>query len=444
MLCLGYQWAATETTEDMVMGDNRWLCRRCGVSRPVDRIWYLCDCPAAGRLDLRTTAGSRPDRARDDLAPGIWRYGDLLPLAATSPAAAATAGAFPAGETPLIRADRLAGELNIGELWIKDESANPTGSLKDRASAMVVAAARHHGVRTIATASSGNAGAALAGAAAAVGLPCVVFLPARASGQRRAQLIGYGARVLVVDGTYSDAVKLSVEACEEWGWFCRTSAINPYTTQGKKTVILEVLEQLRWSAPDVVVVPVGDGNILAAIHHGLRDAYELGWIHHMPRLIGVQAAGAPAVHRAWRSGASEVDPVGASTIADGISVDEPLDGHRALAAVRETGGLMTVVSEEAIVDAQRRLAARAGVYAEPSSAAAAAALPDLVSAGQIRFSERVVLINTGRGAGPAIPGTGAAEKISDGLPGVARAVPDLCRNDDSDLVLAGLSVIFGT
>jgi len=401
-----------------------WRCERCGAGHPVDAPRYVCGC--GGRLDLDLGDELRhrpPEDVVDATARGPWRYAALLPPAGA--AARTVAAAFPSGGTPLLRADRLAGDLGVGTLWIKNEAMNPTGSLKDRASAVVVAAALSLGAPVVAAASSGNAAAAMAGACAAVGMPCVAFVPRRASSGRCGQLARFGARVLVVDGDYDDAVALSLAACAEWGWLCRTTAVNPFTTQGKKTVALEIVEQLGWSAPDAVVVPAGDGNILVGLHRGFRDAHALGWIDHVPRLVAVQAVGAAALHRAWTAGATDVAPAPADTVADGICVGRPLDGARALAALRDTGGTVVTVTDEAILAARRRLAGRAGVAAEPSSAAAAAALPDLVAAGTLGATDRVVLVNTGGVALPPEPVPDTVTTVSTDLAAVRDAVADL-------------------
>lgn len=365
------------------MPAREWRCSQCGACYPLDVPRYLCSCD--GRLELDVSAVGRD--AVVDTENTLWRYRALLPLADPGTP-------FAAGWTPLVRHDGLAAEFGAGELWIKDETANPTGSLKDRASALVVAAALASGQEVIAAASTGNAATALAGAAAAAGVPSVVFVPATVTASRVARLTGLGAHVIVVDGDYDTAVSLSLAACDEWGWYCRTTAVNPYTTQGKKTAALEIAEQLGWQAPDVVVVSVGDGNILVGLYHGFRDARRLGWIDRMPRLIGVQAAGAPAIHRAWSAGETEVAPIPGDTVAAGISVGVPMDGTRALAALRDTGGLAVTVDDDEIL-AMAALLAKRGVGAEPSSAAAFTALPRLIARDAIDPAERIVVVNTG-------------------------------------------------
>lgn len=379
---------------------HRWRCSACGAEYPVGAVRYLCRCPAAGRLGLRLTGLPRSAAPGDVIVTAersMWRYAALLPVPADAAGALRARAGYRTGWTPLLRAGRLADRFGLRELWIKDEGVNPSGSVKDRASALVVAAAIELGQQAIATASTGNAGAALAAAAQAAGIPSVVFLPARAPARRASQLARYGAQVVIVDGDYAAAVRLSLAACDEFGWYCRTTAINPYTAQGKKTAALEIAEQLGWQAPSAVVLPVGDGNVLAGLYQGFRDACRLGWLPGLPRLIGIQAAGAPAVYQAWRSGAATTRPGAADTIADGIAIAAPLDGARALAALARTGGTAAVVTDAEITRAAGLLAADEGIAAEPASAAAFAALGELTRSGVLGHHDRVVVLNTASG-----------------------------------------------
>jgi threonine synthase len=403
------------------MDHLRWQCSRCAAFSPVGDLRYACTrCRWSGKLTLvidyeRVGAGRPPADVLLTDEHSLWRYARLLPVGMDGGGSRRVRSRYVAGWTPLHRADRLARRLGLGRLWIKDEAANPSGALKDRASVVAVADALDRGRNVIATASSGNAGAALAGAAAAVGLRCVVFVPRGTPATKVTQISRYGARVLVVDGDYDDAVRLSTAACRRWGWYCRNTAYNPCTAEGKKTAALEIVEQLGWSAPDAVVVPVGDGNILVGLYRGLCDALAMGWIDRMPRLIGVQAAASPAVHRAWAEGAADVSPAPARTRAESINVGEPQDGFRALAAVRDTAGLVVAVEDEEIFAAVDWLAAESGVYPEPASAAGAAALPALVARGELGSADRVVLLNTGSGlkAAPSAEGGSAVPVAAD-------------------------------
>jgi threonine synthase len=293
-------------------------------------------------------------------------------------------------------------------LWLKDESYNPTASFKDRASAVVVARAREIGAGVVVTASTGNAGAALAGMAAAVGQPAVIFAPRTAPPAKVAQLLVFGAKVLLVDGSYDQAFDLSIQAADEFGWYCRNTGYNPFTLEGKKTAAFEIWEKLLRRSPHrsaqdsgsakplAVFVSVGDGNIISGLHKGFKDLMALGWLEQMPRLLGVQAEGSAAIANSFTAGVEEIQPVSASTLADSISVDLPRDGVRAVRAARQTGGSYIKVSDSAILEAIADLG-RAGIFAEPAGAAAFAGLKEALRIGTIQQDDPVVVINTGSG-----------------------------------------------
>jgi len=331
----------------------------------------------------------------------IWRYLELLPI--ENPEAIPV---LRVGWTPLYRASRLGSDLGLINLYLKDDGVNPTGSLKDRASAIVVAKAQELGVEVITAASSGNAGAALAGLAASAQLTSVIFVPKLAPPAKIAQLLIYGANVFLVNGTYDQAFDLSLEASKRFGWYSRNTAYNPYTTEGKKTASLEICEQLtqsqgmpvmKWEVPDRIFVSVGDGNIITGIWKGLRDLFALGWIEKMPKLMGVQAEGSAACFNAWRAGVDKIAPVDSHTIADSINVSFPHDGTRAVRAVRETQGRFLTVTDDEILDAMRKLARREAIFAEPAGATGYAGLTKAASEGIIERNEKVVAIITGNG-----------------------------------------------
>ncbi|MDX3229597.1 threonine synthase [Streptomyces sp. ME19-01-6] len=340
-------------------------------------------------------AGRPPDLVVDAEAPSMWRYRRLLPVGGLEPGPTDRLGRI--GWTPLTELPRLAARLGMRSLMLKDEGRNLTGSLKDRASALVVAKAREIGESVIVTASTGNAAAALAGCCAVVGLRCLVFVPQGMPEAKMAQLRAYGAVVVEARGDYGAAVELCYRVARRKGWYCRSTAYNPYTAEGKKTAALEIAEQLGWRAPDAVLVPVGDGNILTGLHRGFSDALAMGWIDRIPRLIGVQSTAAPALFDAWRRGDREAEATPAHSRAESINVESPQDGLRALRAVRETGGCFTAVSDEHTMAAVNLLARLGGVFAEPASATTVAALPGLLETGRLRRGESTVLINTGTG-----------------------------------------------
>jgi threonine synthase len=380
-------------------------CPTCDRRYSLDAVTYTCpNCGPVGTLDMvydfealreaLAPAAAAPLTRATPGQPSMWRYRPLLPVLDD-----AHIPVLPVGWTPLVPAERLAERYGLGELWLKDDGRNPTASLKDRASAMVVARAREIGAPVVTTASSGNAAAALAGLCASAGLRAVIFVPASAPQAKITQLLVYGATVFLVQGTYDDAFDLSVQAAETYGWYCRNTGMNPYTTEGKKTAAMEIAEQLGWHAPDVLIASVGDGNILAGQYKGFADLHALGWINRMPRLIGVQAEGSSALVRAWekKMSPSEMMPGPAETIADSISVGLPRDRAKALRAVRASEGAFVAVSDTEILTAIPELARETGVFAEPAAAAALAGLRRARAMGHVQAGECVALLITGSG-----------------------------------------------
>ena len=396
------------------MGDYLgYRCHRCGRSYPPADIFYTCPDDGANLdvvLDLdQVRSTSSPQAIAVSGEGSIWRYLPLLPV--HSPGHHGTP-LWSVGWTPLLTPTRLAANLGLRRLWIKDDGRNPTASFKDRASAVVVARAQEIGAKVVVTASTGNAGAALAGMAAAAAQPAVIVAPRTAPPAKVAQLLIYGAQVFLVDGSYDEAFDLTVEASRALGWYCRNTGYNPFTAEGKKTAAFEICEQLtvavgakdrsglspeQWNVPDVVFVSVGDGNIIAGLHKGFRDLLDLGWVPHLPRLVGVQAEGSAAVYQAFASGSGEIKPVRAETLADSISVDLPRDGLRALRAAAETGGFFVTVSDAAILEAMRQLGAVEGIFAEPAAATAYAGLVLAVRQEKVSPTERIVVLLTGSG-----------------------------------------------
>jgi threonine synthase len=364
---------------------------------------YRCESCGAEVLEVEVDlAGVRPREAiASSLDRSLWRYADLLPVPVPPPSSGPLADV---GGTPLYRSpgcDRRAGGAAV---WLKDDGRLPTGSLKDRASAVVTMRARSLGIERIITASTGNAGVALAAMARAAGIRAVVLVPEAAPAAKIAQLLVLGAELFLVRGSYDDAYRLSREAATSLGWYCRNTAYNPFTAEGKKTVAYEICEQLgsavergRWRAPERIYLSVGDGNIIAGVHKGLRELVALGWIERMPRLFGVQAEGSAAVAQAYARGATTVEPVVARTVADSIAADRPADGARALRAVRETEGGFVVVSDREILDAIVTLGGDAAVFAEPAAAAAYAGLLQHGQSGAIDRDEQVVVLVSGTG-----------------------------------------------
>lgn len=302
------------------------------------------------------------------------------------------------GDTPLLEAPRLRNALGLPHLFLKDDTLNPSGSTKDRASLLVVTKAIEYGLDTVATASTGNAATALAAVAAAAGLRAIVFVPAAAPPAKLVQMLSYGATVVPVNGSYDQAFDLCLEACRHFGWYNRSTAFNPFTIEGKKTAALEIAVDLSQESPDAVLVPTGDGVILAGLAKGFRDLESAGLVHRRPRLIAVQPEGSSAIATALRAGQDSAIAVrGAASIADSLTVEMPRNAIGCLAEVRASGGTGIVVSDRAIQSSIPELARLTGVFAEPAGAAALAGLHTAVDERVIDRGERVVAMITGTG-----------------------------------------------
>eukprot|EP00163_Fabomonas_tropica_P024597 TRINITY_DN4240_c0_g1_i1.p1 TRINITY_DN4240_c0_g1~~TRINITY_DN4240_c0_g1_i1.p1 ORF type:complete len:405 (-),score=50.54 TRINITY_DN4240_c0_g1_i1:44-1258(-) len=336
---------------------------------------------------------------------------DWLPVTPSAHSAHAPL-AMGVGGTPFFEVTNRLGN-GMPRLYLKDETRNPTGSLKDRASALVVEYAKSRGIAVITTASTGNAGVALSGMAAAAGIRTVVFVPASCPAAKVAQLRVYGANVVLVQGSYDDACALCIAAADKNGWLCRNTAYNPLTSEGKKTVGMEIAAQFDSIAnsdttadilrvPDVVMVSVGDGNIITGVYKGFRDLHRAGKTTKMPRIIGVQSEGSDACTRAWESNksASELPSlpgISSNTRADSLSVDLPADRTNAVLAVQETKGAFVRVTDDAIIAAIQQLASATGVFAEPAAASVVAGLHEAKRQGMLNGAEHVALIITGSG-----------------------------------------------
>jgi threonine synthase len=331
----------------------------------------------------------RQELAERDIS--MWRYRELLPIRQDS-----MPNTLRVGWSPLYACQKLCKTLGIKRLFIKDDGINPTSSLKDRASAIAVVKAKEAHATTIACASTGNAASSLAGNAAFAGLQTMIFLPERAPAGKIAQLLMFGANVVLVKGSYADAFSLSREAIAHWGWYNRNAAINPYLLEGKKTVSFEICEQLHWEVPDYVAVSVGDGCTIAGVWKGFCDLFSLGWIDRLPKLIAVQAQGCCPIVRSIQS-QQTWSPMQENTLADSIAVGIPRNPDKAIRAINESRGLAVTVSDEQILNAMHLLGSSAGVFAEPAGAAGMAGLIKLIEEGQIKHDASVAVIVTGNG-----------------------------------------------
>ena len=369
-------------------------CVKCGKTYEAAPDLTTCEC--GGILDItydydyiksRLTKEVLANRAERSM----WRYRELLPIEETTAPTPLRVGWSPLYEEP-----RLAEALGLGRLYVKDDGQNPTASLKDRASAMAVAKAREAGAKVIACSSTGNAASSLAGNAAAAGLSTYIFVPSRAPKGKVAQLMTFGATVISVQGSYEETFELSKQAIDKWGWYNRNAAINPYLSEGKKTVALEIMEQLNWEVPDYIAISVGDGCTIAGLWKGLKDLHTIGFIDRLPRLISAQAAGCCPLNRAIESG-MPWEPMEENTLADSIAVGVPRNAEKALMAIRESGGLTVNVTDEEIMAAQQLLGRTCGVFGEPAGVTGTAGVKKLCEAGKIGRDDTVVSVVTGNG-----------------------------------------------
>jgi threonine synthase len=388
-----------------------YRCSLCGTEYLPGQVTYTCP-KDGGNLDIALDYDNLKKKyqpediiSRRDFS--LWRYEPLLPV--NTPKGEATPLHL-AGWTPVFKLPRLAEKLGLKHLWLKDESRNPSASFKDRASAIVVARAQEIKAEIVVTASTGNAGAALACMSAAIGQKAIIFAPKSAPPAKVAQLLIFGAKVILVDGTYDEAFDLTVKAADEFGWYCRNTGYNSFTAEGKKTAAFEIWEwwieahrdwhkkdsPLDNHSPLTIFVSVGDGNIISGIHKGFKDLIKLGWIPNVPRIIGVQAEGSAAIANAFNMGTEKITPVSAATLADSISVDLPRDGVRAVRAAKETNGTYITVPDSEILGAIAELG-KMGVFAEPAGAAAYAGLVQAAASGVVESDDPVLVLNTGSG-----------------------------------------------
>ena len=370
-------------------------CVECGREHRIGETEYVCTI-CDGNLDVLYDYGRvRAQLSKAGLAGDrnftMWRYRALLPIEDSSAVPPLTIG-----WTPIYDCSKLARRYAVGQLFLKDDGRNPTASFKDRPSALAVVKAQEARAAIITTASSGNAGSALAGICASVGMQSVIFVPASAPAPKIAQLQIYGATVVLVEGSYDQAYDLCIKASGRFGWYQRSTGYNPFTREGKKTAALEIAEQLQWEVPDKIVVSVGDGNIISGLWKGFNDLQRIGFIDRLPQMIGVQSETASAIVDA-ANGDGIVEDKPAHTIADSINVGRPRDATMAVRAILESGGCGVKVSDDEIIAAIPKLARETGVFVEPAAAAAYAGFVKLRESSTIRSDERMLLMLTGNG-----------------------------------------------
>jgi threonine synthase len=372
-------------------------CRECGHQYPAQAL-HVCDfCfgPLEVAYDYEAIARST---TRESIAAGphtIWRYRDLLPVEDAAPVD------LGAGFTPLVRADRLAAQLGLGELWLKNDTVNPTGSFKDRVTSVALTKARELGFKVAACASTGNLASSVAAHAARAGMQSVVFIPENLERAKVLMAAVYGGQVVAVRGNYDDVNRLCAELTSEYPDFAFVNVnVRTYYAEGSKTLAFEVAEQLGWKVPDHVVVPVGSGSQLTKIYKGFQELAEVGLLDEAPdglRVSGAQATGCSPVATAFAEGADAIRPQKPDTIAKSVAIGNPADGWYALDVVRRTGGGFGSVSDAEIVDGIRLLARTEGIFAETAGGVTIATLAQLARSGVVRPDETVVAYVTGNG-----------------------------------------------
>ena len=370
-------------------------CKECGESYPLEAR-YVCE-QCFGPLEVSYDhSGFDPEEARRKIqagSRGIWRYSDFLPFESRP------GDPLEPGLTPLIRADRLAQQLGLGEVWIKNDAANPTHSFKDRVVAVAIAKARELGFETVACASTGNLANAVAAHSAAAGLTSYVFVPADLEEQKLLATGIYGTNLVGIRGTYDDVNRLCTELSQTHPWAFVNVNLRPYYSEGSKTLAFETIEQLGWKLPDRVVAPIASGSMFTKVARGMRDWIELGLVEgELPTFCGAQAVGCSPVATAFAEGWDVCKPERQpETIAKSLAIGDPADGPYALELARNSGGVIESVTDDEIREGIRLLAETTGVFTETAGGVTVAVLSKLAEAGEISPDERVVAYITGEG-----------------------------------------------
>jgi threonine synthase len=387
------------------MGATHLGCRECGATYELDASYVCSRC--FGPLEVSydhtgLTADVAGLRRRIQAGPqNIWRYADFLPVVDGPPGPSARASSragLPAGCTPLIRADRLAERLGLGELWVKNDAANPTHSFKDRVVSVAAARARELGFEVLACASTGNLANSVAAHAAALGLESYVFIPADLERQKVLATGVYGTNLVKIRGNYDDVNRLCTELSGERDWAFVNVNLRPYYAEGSKTIAYELAEQLGWRTPDRIVAPVASGSLYTKIAKGFQEWLDLGLIDGgAPAMHGAQASGCSPVAAAFEAGQDVCRPVRPDTIAKSLAIGNPADGPYALELARCSGGTIEAVTDDEVRAGIRLLAETTGIFTETAGGVTTAVLAKLAAAGAIGESERVVLVITGEG-----------------------------------------------
>ncbi len=371
-------------------------CVKCQRRYRVEEAQYVCpSCGLEGILDVNYDYDSIPlNRAKlqSDANYSLSRYIDILPFDDLN-----SIDQLDLAFTPLYDVPNIRRNLELNNLYIKDDSRNPTMSFKDRASVVAIARAKESGANIIAAASTGNAASSISGFSASAGIKNIIFVPKSIPKAKLTQLLVFGSIVFLVDGSYDDAFDLCYEVASEYGWYIRSCAINPYLVEGKKTAAFEIIEQLNFEVPDYVVLPVGDGCIISGVSKGFDEFKKLGIIDRVPKMIGVQSNVSNPITRAFRDDVNAFEFIPPTTRADSISVGIPRNGLKALQYVRNSNGFMMDVSDDQIMESIVYMAKHAGIFSEPAGAAGFAGILKLKEEGFFKADDKIVTIVTGSG-----------------------------------------------
>lgn len=372
------------------------VCPRCRNSFPVGKAINLCPCgsPLLVRYDARKIARAVKKSELKSRPSTLWRYQEFLPLRAER-----NRVSLGEGFTPLIEARQLASELSIKRLWIKDEAQNPTGSFKDRGLSVAISLAKELGIKKVAIPSAGNAGGSLSAYAARAGMEAYVFMPRDTPRANQIEAARYGARLTLVDGLINDCGRMVAERKGAEGWFDVSTLKEPYRVEGKKTMGLEIAEQLDWKLPDVIIYPTGGGTGLIGMWKGFNELAEIGWIgSKRPRMVSVQAEGCAPIVRAFNEGKEKAEPwLNAKTIASGLRVPQAVADFLMLQVIRESKGIALSVSDSEMVREIDHVGRSEGLFFCPEGGAGVAALRRLVQQGWIKPAETVLIFNTASG-----------------------------------------------
>jgi threonine synthase len=371
-------------------------CSKTGKTYAPNQLYNLSEAgkPLLVRYNLQRVGATLTKASLRERAANLWRYREVMPVVHD-----ANIVCLGEGWTPLLRAQRLGAQCGLANLFIKDESPNPTGSFKARGQAVAISMAKELGVRKVAIPTAGNAGGAMAAYAAAAGLEAYVFMPRDTPAANQIECVQYGAHVTLIDGLITDCGAEVGRRKEAEGWFDVSTLKEPYRIEGKKTMGYELAEQLNWELPDVILYPTGGGTGLVGMWKAFDEMEAMGWIgSHRPRMFSVQAAGCAPIVRAWDNGWDEAPEFeNAHTAASGLRVPRAIGDFIMLDILRKSGGGAIAVTDEEMIADTRVVGAAEGLFCAPEGAACFSALKKLLANGQVKADERIVLFNTGTG-----------------------------------------------